>query len=269
VLETAVQEFLHAYKSREDVMICWTHILPQPAYVFPWSLPRFFGAMPETITGLTPAITLSEPLHRDADLVIFAYTVWFVSPSLPVQAFLKSHHAEVLRRKKVITLVVCRSMWRRAQRHVKSSLEAMGCKIIDRIVVTFQGNSISTYISTLAWLLGGQKKISGVSAAGASQGRLLELRAQGFELENNFESFLGSQQRFSTRCDSESSYRTHCVEAMAAFSFPIWAKLILRAEKISKTLRSAATVLFVIYLVSMIVALLPTLLYSKFDKNNL
>ncbi len=54
----------------------------------------FFNTFPETVHLTPPPI---EPLpfqHEIYDLVIIAYSVWFLSPSQPITAFLQSEQAK-------------------------------------------------------------------------------------------------------------------------------------------------------------------------------
>ena len=64
---------------------------PRPEYPFPWPFYRFLDAFPESVLGVPPELEKPgfDP-DEEWDLVILAYTVWFLAPSLPVQAFLRS-----------------------------------------------------------------------------------------------------------------------------------------------------------------------------------
>src|SRR5262245_6344207 len=64
-------------------------VRPRTAYPFPWPLLRFFDTMPESVQLDPPEL---EPVAAQGnfDLVVLAYQVWFLSPSGPMTAFLKS-----------------------------------------------------------------------------------------------------------------------------------------------------------------------------------
>ncbi len=77
----------------------------RPPYPFPWPLWRFLDAMPETVLLEPPAL---EPYSVRADgrfdLIILAYQVWYLAPSGPMTAFLKSEAGKrLLRGRPVVT----------------------------------------------------------------------------------------------------------------------------------------------------------------------
>ncbi|RXJ87198.1 dialkylrecorsinol condensing enzyme, partial [Aliarcobacter trophiarum LMG 25534] len=95
---------------------------------------------------------------NDYDLVILPYQVWFLSPSLPITAFLKSDYAKrKLKGKPVITLIGCRNMWVMAQEKLKQMLSDVEAKLIDNIVLIDQGNSFATFVTTPRWMLTGKR----------------------------------------------------------------------------------------------------------------
>src|SRR5258708_12814551 len=76
--------------------------------------------MPESVLLEPPAL---EPLSvrpgEPFDLVVLAYQVWFLAPSGPITAFLKSEAGrQLLRGRPVVTLIACRNMWLTAQEAV-------------------------------------------------------------------------------------------------------------------------------------------------------
>jgi hypothetical protein len=132
---------------------------PEPAYPFPWPFFRFFNTFPETVYEDTGAI---EPPDLDADkpydLIVMAYTVWFLQPALPIVGFLKSQKAKrVFAGKPVITLIGCRNMWLMAQERMKELLKGLGARLIDNIVLTDSAHSAFTFFSTPMWMLFGKR----------------------------------------------------------------------------------------------------------------
>ena len=123
------------------------------------------------------------------DLVILAYQVWYLSPSLPVTGFLRSPEARVMKDTPVVTVIGCRDMWLTAQEKVKNHLARVGAKLIDSAVLVDQGKRMTTFITTPRWLMRGkkegfwrvfppggvsQKDIRGVSRFGRAIARALE-----------------------------------------------------------------------------------------------
>jgi hypothetical protein len=157
-LTRAVQSMLRPLTGRPDVEIVWQNLEPVEAFPFPWGFFRFFDTFPECVHLDPPPI---QPVafgpEARFDLVILAYQVWFLSPSLPVNAFLKSEAARALRDTPVITFIACRNMWLSAQEKTKVMLQALGARHIDNVVLTDQGPPWATFITTPRWLLTGQK----------------------------------------------------------------------------------------------------------------
>ena len=133
-------------------------IAPPSAYPFPWPALRFFNTFPETIYEDVAPAEAPIDASKDYDLVILAYQVWFLQPSLPVQAFLKSESAKrAFKDRPVITLCGCRNMWLMAQERVKEIVSGLGGRIIDNVVLTDSTHSAFTFYSQPAWLLTGDK----------------------------------------------------------------------------------------------------------------
>ena len=111
----------------EQVEVHVEDLRPRPDYPFPWPFYRFLDAFPESVLGVPPELaTPSFDPDEEWDQVILAYTVWFLAPSLPVQAFLRSDHARVLRGRPVVTLCACRNMWHTAHLRLGEELDGLG-----------------------------------------------------------------------------------------------------------------------------------------------
>ena len=89
-LTSVVKSIGEAIES-DAIQVTYQALHPEPEYPFPWPLLKFLDVFPESVYLDPPPL---QPLQADAaesfDLVIVAYTVWFLSPSLPITAFLKS-----------------------------------------------------------------------------------------------------------------------------------------------------------------------------------
>ena len=131
---------------------------PKQAFPFPWPFFRFFDTFPETVYGDTPEL---EPLTVDPaehfDLVILGYQAWFLSPSLPMQAFLKSPAAaQLLKGRPVVTVVACRDMWLKAQEIVKQSLAAQGARHVGHVALVDEAGTVGSFLATPLWMLTGK-----------------------------------------------------------------------------------------------------------------
>ena len=139
-LTRALESMLAPLAARQDFEIVWQKIEPAIPYPFPWGFFSFLDAFPESVYLDPPAL---KPMAFDPDahydLVILGYTVWYLSPALPITGFLKSPEARVLKDKPVITFIACRNMWISAQDEVKKLLDQRGARLIDHAVLEDQG----------------------------------------------------------------------------------------------------------------------------------
>jgi hypothetical protein len=144
---------------RPGVEVHRESIRPVTPFPYPWGgLQRLFSIFPECFLG--PAGAIQPPAFRPEDrfdLVVLSYQVWHLCPSIPVQAFLHSDHARVLRGVPVITLCVSRNMWHSASEAMKQALRDLGAVHLDNVVVTHQGPALATFVSVPRALLYGKR----------------------------------------------------------------------------------------------------------------
>lgn len=156
-LDEVVCSIVAPLKEAENIRIVHQKITPIQAYPYPWDLLTFMDTFPES-AHLTPCPIEKMQDDEEYDLIILAYQVWFLSPSIPTTAFLKSTYAqEKLKNKPVITVIACRNMWVMASLKVKSLLAEVGAHWIDNIVLTDQGASYATFVTTPRWMFTGKK----------------------------------------------------------------------------------------------------------------
>ncbi len=75
----------------------WHTIEPLRHYPMPWKPWEFFETYPDALAGDLPSLAPTKlETSQDWDLIILGWQVWFLRPSPPVQAFLKSGDAKVL-----------------------------------------------------------------------------------------------------------------------------------------------------------------------------
>jgi hypothetical protein len=132
---------------------------PAPAYPFPWEPLAFCDVFPESVAGI--ACELEPPSfdpETDYDLVILAYTVWFLAPSIPMAAFLRSPAAEkVIRSRPVVTLIGCRNMWLLAQETVKRRIAELGGRLVGNIVLQDRTANLVGVATIAYWMFSGKK----------------------------------------------------------------------------------------------------------------
>jgi len=132
---------------------------PAAAYPFPWTRSEFLEVFPESVLekpiGLKPWTTENPGEH---DLVILAFQPWYLSPSLPVTAFLQSPEAEkIIRGADVLTVIGARNMWVKAFERVKERLENLGGRLRGNIVLVDRAPNLVSVVTICYWMFTGKK----------------------------------------------------------------------------------------------------------------
>jgi hypothetical protein len=158
-LTDVVRAFTQPLVDDAAVELHFENIQPQKAFPFPWPFFTFLDTFPEAVYLDPPPL---RPFGFDAaaryDLVILAYQVWFLSPSLPITGFLQSDAAKtVLRDTPVVTLIACRNMWLMAQEQVKAMLAQCGAKLVGNVALVDEAGSLGSFLATPVWVLSGKK----------------------------------------------------------------------------------------------------------------
>jgi len=234
---------------------------PVEPYPYPWPFYTFFNSFPEAVS-LDGCPVREVELAEDYDLIILGYTVWFLSPSIPVTGFLRSAQAQALfAGKPVITVIACRDMWLMAQEKMKGLLRELEGRLLDNLVLTDQGDSVATFFTTPRWLLTGKKEAfwgfppAGIAAeeiAAASRfGRRL-VAALGDDLERGEQPLLTGLNAVNVNGKLIAS------ERIARRSFVIWSYLIKKAGAIAgRAGRNLVITVYSVFLLLMVVTLVP------------
>ncbi len=244
----------------EDVSVERIAIEPQTPYPFPWPFLTFFNTFPETV-HLKPAPIRTPVVQREQyDLIVIAYTVWFLSPAQPITAFVQSEQGRaLLRGTPVVTLIGCRNMWLMAQEKMKTLLTAAGARLVGNVVKIDQCSSAASFITTPMWMLTGKKKAAswlpeaGISGAeiddtlrfGARVGTVLR---QGQPLDETLLQNIGAV---------KVNEKLILSERFAHRSFYLWGKLIMAAGRRSPLLRRGIVAFYIVFLVAIILTVVP------------
>jgi hypothetical protein len=158
-LRDIVESIAEPLAQSAEIELTMAQIRPVRPYPFPWPFWRFFDTFPECIyADPDPIQPLDIPLDAEYDLIILAYQVWFISPSLPTLAFLQSEQAKrLLNNKAVITVIGCRNMWLMAQERMKELLNQAGARLIDNVALAERTHGAISVITTPWWLLSGNR----------------------------------------------------------------------------------------------------------------
>lgn len=247
----------------EQLEVHYERLQPCQAYPFPWSFFRFLDVFPESVYLEPPALKpLALKGDEEFDLVILAYQVWFLSPSLPITAFLKSEQGKrLLHGKPVITVIACRNMWLMAQEKVKMLLQQAGARLLDNVALVDKGSSLLTFITTPRWMLTGNKgsengvlppagippqEIEGATRFGHA---LVEALAENREQ--------GTVPLLQGLKAVEVDERLIPSEKIGHRSFMLWGKLLRKVGAPGSAARKPVLFIYVIFLVTMIITVVP------------
>lgn len=144
-----------------DIQVDFHEIRPVKPFPFPWDSDSFFDAFPESFLQIPTAL---EPVPKDIldkkyDLVLLHYQVWYLSPSIPVNSFLKSPEAKILLDgTPVVTISGSRNMWVMAQQKVRKLLAANGARLKGNIALVDRTGNLISVITIVDWMMGGVKR---------------------------------------------------------------------------------------------------------------
>lgn len=268
-LTSVVKSICKAIES-DSVQVSYECVQPEQDYPFPWPMLKFLDAFPESVYMDPPPL---KPMRVDADdqfdLVIIAYTVWFLSPSLPITAFLKSPEAKkLLAGKPVVTVIACRNMWLMAQEKMKTLFSDIGAKLLDNIVLVDAGSSLATFITTPRWMLTGKKGEPGglLPPAGVAEQDIKDAARFGYALaealRNNRE--IEGKPLLQGLKAVQVDTRLIASERVGHHSFEIWGKMIRNIGPAGDPKRKPVLIIYMVFLITLIITVVPiTMLVKK------
>lgn len=241
---------------------------PETPYPFPWRFLDFLDAFPETVQMQPPPLQ-PFPVSPDQryDLIILCYTVWFLSPSPPVTAFLTSSDGQrLLAGTPVITLVGCRNMWMKAHDIVCQKLEQAGARHCDNVVVTDPGPAMATFITTPRWMLTGRRdRFLGLPPAGITDEDIAASTRFGRAIVEAFEhdAIDGNRPVLTGLNAVTVDDRLLASERIGRRSFEIWSRLVRWFGPPGALARKPVLVIYSVFLVLMILTVVPVSLLVR------
>lgn len=148
-------------ENSKDVTLSFYNIKLKNNFPFPWNKKEFFGAFPESFLQIPSELedTDNTILQKKYDLIIVAYQVWYLSPSIPINSFLKNEIAiKLLANTPIITVIGCRNMWIMAQEKMKTLLLNTKAKLAGNIVLIDNNINHVSVITIVQWMFSGVKK---------------------------------------------------------------------------------------------------------------
>lgn len=239
-------------------------------FPFPWTGDRFFDVFPETFQQIPSEILPPDSaiLEKDYDLILFHYQVWYLSPSIPINSFLKSAYAApILQGKPVVTISGSRNMWAKAQDKVKALLNQNGATLVSNIALTDRHSNLISVVTIVDWLFSGiKRKAYGIfPLPGVSEAEIKNASKFGDVILPYLHdgSYEGMQRSLLAQGAVEFRFFLVSMDQKGNRMFRIWSNLILKNPKKRKKLVNLFKyyVIFAIYFMSPLVFLIEILLY--------
>ena len=145
----------------KEVDLTFYEIKLKNDFPFPWDRKYFYNIFPETFLQVpNELVDIDNPvLKKKYDLIILSYQVWYLTPSIPINSFLKSDIAKQLFvNTPVITLIGSRNMWIMAQEKVKKLLAKNEAKLVGNIALVDRHINHISVITIIHWMFTGVKK---------------------------------------------------------------------------------------------------------------
>jgi hypothetical protein len=236
--------------------IRWVDVRPRDAFPFPWPIRRFFGVFAQAVDP-DALVELVEPdggfVTAADELVILAYQVWYLAPSLPIRTLLKAH-PEAVRGRDVVSVIACRNMWYSAVVEVSGLLRTAGARRVDVVAATDTRRSSTTLVTTLRWLLMGKREpFLWLARAGVG----------GDELSRVGE--VGQRIAESRPCPHDAAPVAPALAAadlLAGRVFRRWGRLVRSAHRTGSAVYAVSLVAFVLGLTAAIVVGLPLVAFA-------
>ena len=248
-----VAEALTAPLEADGWRIRWVDVRPRVAFPFPWSIWQFFEVFPRAVDP-DAFVQLVEPPggfgaeQDEREVVVLAYQVWYLSPSLPIRS-LVAGHPEAFRNRRVISLIACRNMWYSAAVEVAALLRTAGARRLEVIATTDTRQQATSLVTTLRWLLTGKREpFLWFARAGVGDAELARVTAIGRSIA----------ERGNCPSDAAPIVPTLAVaDLFAGRLFRNWGATVRSAGRFGTAAHAASLVSFVVGLAIGIVAGIP------------
>jgi hypothetical protein len=160
-LESIARNIAKPFLNSEGMNVVFYEIQMEKPFPFPWNKTAFFDVFPESFLQIPSQLKPipSEILNTKFDLILLHFQVWYLSPSIPINSFLKSKEAKILLNETpVVTISGSRNMWITAQEKVKSLLIDNNAQLKGNIALVDRVGNLISVITIVEWMFSGIKK---------------------------------------------------------------------------------------------------------------
>jgi len=160
-LESIAKNITKPFLNSDEINVTFYEIQLEKPFPFPWDKTSFFDAFPESFLQIPRELkpVPEEILNTKFDLVLFHYQVWYLSPSIPINSFLKSDSAKkILNNTPVITISGSRNMWIMAQEKIKVLLKEAKAELVGNVALVDRVGNLISVITIVEWMFSGVKK---------------------------------------------------------------------------------------------------------------
>jgi len=234
--------------------VIYKAIEPEIPFPFPWTCWSFFETFPETRlsipTGKLKEIDFSDV--NDAGLVVISGQSWYLSPSLPLQAFFQDEKVKsYLKGKNIVNLSGCRNMWVMAQDKIREYISRAGGHYVGHIVLQDNTPNLVSVLTIIRWLFYNRKKASRLlPAAGVSDDDIKNASRFGDIIEKTMENGNWNDLQNELMREKAVIYKPGIVflEKTGHRIFGIWAKFIRKKGGYQDKRRALRIKMFCYYL---------------------
>ena len=223
--------------------VVYKEIVPDHTFPFPWSRREFFDVFPETRLGIPPFSINEFDLSdvQDANAVMVVGQSWFLSPSLPLQAFFRDADVRnYLRGRDVIFVNVCRNMWMTTWHKVRGYICDIGAYPVGHIVMQDRHPNIVSALTIVRWLMFGRKEKSLLlPEAGVSACDINNASSFGEVISNTYKDKSTDHLQERLMAAGAICYKPSIafIERKGHYMFGIWARWIIKKGRLENKSR--------------------------------
>ncbi|MGZ2371339.1 hypothetical protein ACXR6G_16285 [Ancylomarina sp. YFZ004] len=261
-LKNIVNSVTKPLQNCNDIELTFTNYSPIQAYSFPWTSEDFFDAFPESVNGIPCKLKpLDCDIEKDYDLIILAYQVWYLSPSIPTWSLLcDDRYSNIFKGKNVITILGVRNMWIGAHKKLSKKLTDIGSSHIGNIVLTDPYPNLISVVTVIKWMTtGNQGPYKFFPRSGVKQESVESATAFGYIIKEAIEknSYDDLQENLVANNAVNIDFTLKTTEQSGLNIFKIWSKFILKKGGAGNKDRRNRIRLFKYFLMTLIFVISP------------